>query len=35
MFRQLKRKKWEKENIKTLEEKKRHSKIHKKETKKY
>lgn len=35
MLRELKKKKWEKENIKTPEEKKRDLKIHKKETKKY
>ncbi len=35
MFRELKLKKWEKENLKTPEEKQRNLKIHKKETKKY
>lgn len=35
MFRNLKRKKWEMENIKTPEEKERNTKIHKKETKKH
>lgn len=35
MFKRLKREKWEKENLKALEEKDRNLRMHKKETKKY